>query len=275
MKRLALIFLIFLFSCSVYSADKLSQEYLQNKKHLAVMNPVVENMVERGIRTALKKETRSRWKVKFTGYTLASMKEGIFKSLELSSKNVHYNDMTIPYVHLTSLTDYNYIDYKSDPILFKSNMTYRYDLELDEDTINAALNDEEYQKIIEKVNKKAYPLFVVKDVQTKIHDEKLQIIMTYNFPITRSIRDKKFIATSDFRVFNGKIITKNVHIDKAYGNLGLDKVANLINLLNPLEFTLDLMDSRDCSGIVENINIVDNMVKVDGKIFIKGSSKTK
>ena len=44
----------------------------------------------------------------------------------------------------------------------------------------------------------------------------------------------------------------------------------MLNLLNPLEFTMQLLETKECRANVENVNIVDNKVKVDGKIFIKG-----
>ena len=44
----------------------------------------------------------------------------------------------------------------------------------------------------------------------------------------------------------------------------------MINLLNPLGFTLDLLESKQCDGNIENLDIVDNKVKINGKIFIKG-----
>ena len=71
----------------------------------------------------------------------------------------------------------------------------------------------------------------------------------------------------------GKIKAKNVKIDTAYGNLGLNKVANLINYLNPLEFTIHLLDDNKYNGNIENVNIVDNRVKVDGKIYVKSTDK--
>ena len=94
--------------------------------------------------------------------------------------------------------------------------------------------------------------------------------MDYNFPIIKSSKDKMFIMTSDFMVADGKIRAKNVHIDSSYGRISLNKVTNLINLLNPLEFTLDMLENKQCQGKIENINIVDNRVKVSGKIYVKG-----
>jgi hypothetical protein len=81
------------------------------------------------------------------------------------------------------------------------------------------------------------------------------------------------VARSDFEVVNGVIKAKNVRIDTSYGNIGLNKVANLLNYLNPLEFTLDILDSGKYKTTIENINIVDNKVKVDGKIYVKGEGK--
>ena len=256
---------------NVYSAtDKFSEEYLKNKSHFSPMNRFAESMVERGIKKALKKETGANFDVQFSGYTLSSMKKGIFKYLEITGVDVENNDIILPYVHLKSLSDYNYIDYKKNPIEFKSDMTFQYDIELSEDSINKALQEGDYQKIIKSVNLISGPLFEAKGVRTKIVNSKMYIIMDYNFPIIKASKDRMFIMTSDFIVEKGRIKAKNVHIDSSYGKISLNKVTNLINLLNPLEFTLNMLDNQQCQGKIENMNIVDNRVKVSGKIYVKG-----
>lgn len=253
-----------------FAADKYSQEYLKNKKHFAIMNPVAERLVEHGIKSALRKETKAKFDVKFSGYTLSSMKKGIFKSLELSGKDVQVEEVTIPYVHLKTLTDYNYIDYTTDPVQFKSDMKFAYDLELNDEAINQALKQPEYQKVMNKVNSIAYPLFMIKGVRTKIVKNRVYLVVEYNFPIAPSSKNKTFVSSSNFKVVNGKVKATDVHLDSAYGNISLEKVANLINLLNPLEFTMDLLDSKKCNANIENVNIIDNKIKIDGKIYVKG-----
>jgi len=270
-KLFAILFTLSVLTLSSFGAtDKFSEEYLKNKNHFSPMNRMAERIVEKGIKKALKKETGAKFDVKFSGYTLESMKKGIFKSLELTGVDVEDNDIIIPYVHLKSISDYNYIDYKKNPIEFKSDMTYHYDIELSEDSINKTLQEGDYQKIIKSVNLISGPLFEAKGVRTKIVNSKMYIIMDYNFPIIKSAKDKMFIMASDFYVENGKIKAKNVHIDSSYGKISLNKVTNLINLLNPLEFTLNMLEDKQCQGKIENINIVDTRVKVSGKIFIKG-----
>lgn len=275
MKKLTLILIAFLITITPSFAflDRYSKEYLQSKKHFAVINPVVEAAVESAIKKELKKQTGVKFNVKFTGYTTSSMKKGIFKSLELSGENPTFDGIPIKYAHLRTLTDYNYIDYKQSPVVYKSDMTFAYDIILTDDSLNAALANKKYQKTIDKVNKIAYPLFTIEKVQAKLRQNKLYLVIDYNFPVARMSSDRTFIASSDLKVEQGKIKAKNVFFDTKYGNLGMGRVANLINLLNPLEFTLQMMDSKDCKGNVENVNIVDNKIKVDGKIFVSGDEK--
>ena len=268
-KKLIIFLAFLLFSAPVYSIDKLSQEYLESTNHISFSKGLAEFVAQRAIKKALKKETGASFNVDFSGYTTHSIKNGIFKSLELEGHDVKINEIEIPYVHLKSLSSYNYINYTQNPMVFKSDMTYAYDLILSEESLNAALKDSDYLKVISKVNKIAYPLFVVKGVKTKIIEDKMYIITDYNLPLSKG-KDKSFVAQSDFEVTDGKIKAKNVSISSAYGNLGLNKVANLINYLNPLEFTLNLIDSNKHNGTIENIKIVDNGVKIDGKIYIKG-----
>lgn len=272
MKKILSLFVILFLTADMGFAgvDKLSQEYLQSTNHFTITKPLAEAVAKRAIKKALKKETGARFDVKFEGYTTSSIKRGVFKHLEIEGKDIKVENIIVPYVHLKSLTDYNYVDYTNNPITFKSDMIYAYDILLDDEAINTALKDSDYNKVLSKVNRIAKPFFVIKGARTKIIDNKLYIITDYNLPLAKT-KDKSFVAQSNFEVVNGKIMAKNVSIDTSYGNLGLNKVANLINYLNPLEFTLNLLDDNKHNGTVENVNIVDNKVKVDGKIYVKKS----
>ena len=79
MKKLILFIILCIFIMPVSAeVDKFSKEYLQNNKHIALINPLVEAYVEHEIKSAMKKETGGKYKVHFTGYTTESMKKGIF-----------------------------------------------------------------------------------------------------------------------------------------------------------------------------------------------------
>ena len=272
MKKILLLLLTFgvMTSGMVFAQDKYSQEYLKNHKHFAIMNPIAESMAERVIKKSLKKDTGADFDVKFTGYTLSSMKKGIFKYLEIVGSDVVIEDIPLDYIELRTLSDYNYIDYTQDPPAFKSDMKFAYELKFSEEAMNVALKHSDYQKVLNKVNDIAYPLFQIKGVSTKIRNNRIYILTEYNFPIAPSSKNRVFVSSSDFKVQEGQIKAANVKVDNVYGNLSTNKVANLINLLNPLDFTLKLLDTKKCNAKLENVNIVDNKVQINGKIFVEG-----
>lgn len=271
MKKFLILLIAILFAVPVFAVDKKSAEYLRNKRHLSPMNPIVESIAEKAIKKSLKKETGAKFKVKFEGYTLSSMKAGVFKNLVIKGKNLTVEDIFLPYLELKTVTDYNRIDYTQNPVVAKSDMVFEYNLGLSEKSINDALKSKEYQKTIEKINKRAYPLFVLSDARIRIKDNRVYVIMSYNFPINPAKKDKTLVISTDFNVENGHIKAKNVGLNSAYGNLPIDKVTNLINLLDPLTFTLDVMNDNKCKSRIENVKIEDNIFQINGKMFVEGS----
>lgn len=271
MKRILSIFILMLLTVNVgFAADKYSKDYLQNHKHFAIMKPITEGIAEHIIKSSLKKETGGKYNVKFEGYTTSSIKKGIFKNLEITGENIVAEGIPVPYVHLKSLTDYNYVDYSKDPVEFKSDMKFSYDLLLSEESMNTALQHKDYQKVLDKVNNIAYPLFQITKVSTKIQNNQIYILTEYTFPLASGTKVRVFVASTAFIVKDSKIRAGNIKLNSAYGNLSLEKVANLLNLVNPLEFTLARLNSGKCNAKVENINIVDNKIKINGKIIVKG-----
>ena len=143
-------------------------------------------------------------------------------------------------------------------------------MHLSEKSINDALETKEYQKILRRVNKVAYPMFTLNSSMVKIKNEKLYIIMAYNFPISPRSKDKTFMVSTKLKVVNNEVKPFNIHVDSAYGNIPIQKVTNLINMLNPLNFTIKLIEEKKCNCKIDEIKIADDIIIVNGKIFIKG-----
>lgn len=268
-----LIAMIMCTSSVLAQTDKSSAEYLKNKRHFAPLNPLVESITEKIIKKSLKKSTGENFKVKFDGYTLYSMKQGIFKNLELKGDNFQISGIDVEYLKLKSITDYNKINYKQNPLIIETDMVYTYELHLTENSINQALAHKDYKKNLDKINNIAYPLLVLNDVDAKIKNNKLRITLSYNFPLSPSKKDKTFVVKTGLKVERNKISAENVVIDNSYGALSAEKATNLINLLDPLTFALDLMNTKKCNARVENVKIIDNIIQINGKIYVKGEGK--
>ncbi len=272
MKRFLTFFIIFIvFIMPAFSAaDKTSEDYLKGGIHPGNMSFFAEHVVKTALKHSLKKEIPGKYKVKFKGYTLSSIKKGIFKYLEITGKNVTVNEIEIPYFNLKTITDYNWIDYNQNPVVFKSDMKFDYIMHLSEQSINKALETEDYNKILRNINKKAFPIFTLTNVMVKIKNDKLYIIMSYNFPLAPKAKDRTFMVTGKLKVVNNEIMPYDVAFDSVYGNLPIKKVVNLVNLLNPLNFTVKLIDDKKGNCKIEEIKIVDDIVVINGKIYVEG-----
>lgn len=276
MKRfLAFFIAVFIFTSPCFSAgDKLSEDYLKNNKNPIKMSFVGENIVKSALKHALKKEAPGKYKVKFKGYTLSSLKKGIFKYLEVTGKNVNFDGVEIPYFNVKTLTDYNWVDYNQEPIVFKSDINLDCELHLNEKSINDTLETDEYEKVLCKINTKIFPMISISNVKVKINDNKMHVKIFYNFPLAPREKDKHIMISTGLKVVNNKICTYDVAFDKLYGsNLPLQKVTNLVNLLNPLNFVIKLIDGNQGEGKIEDIKIIDDIVIINGKIYIKGENK--
>ncbi len=271
MKKVLIFLLCVLFVSPVFAqADKYSAEYLKSKKHFSIIKPFVENIAEKKIKKSLEKSLGNNCDVKFKGYSVSSLKKGIFKEFGFEGKDFVIDGVSIPYLQVVSLSDYNYIDYTQKPMAYKSDMVYAYRVKLDENSINQALDKKDYQKTLRKVNALAYPLFVLNDVQIKVKNNKIQTIMSYNFPLFPSNKNKTFAVSSSLKVENHKILAEKVNFNGTYANITPEKVTNLLNLLDPLTFTLSVLNTKKCNTVVENVKIVDNIIEIDGKIYVKG-----
>ena len=154
-----------------------------------------------------------------------------------------------------------------------SDMVYAYELHLTEKSLNQALESKEYKEIIEKLNEKAFPLFVLKGAFINIKNDKLKVILEYNLPIAPSRNDKKIKITTGLKVERDRISANNISIDGSYGKLPPEKITNLLNFLDPLTFTLKLMNTKNCNVRTENVKIIDNIIQINGKIYVKGGVK--
>lgn len=275
MKKYLTFFIITLFfTMPAFSAvDKHTEEYLKNNKNPFSASFLGESIVSSSIKHALKKEAPGRYKVKFKGYSLSSLKKGIFKYLEVTGKNVTADDIKIPFINIKTVTDYNWIDYNQNPVVFKSDIECDFIAHLSETTINDALASKDYERVLRKVNKRAFPVFEINEVRVNLKNNKMYVIMDYNFPLARRDKDLSFTVSSKLKVVNDEVRVMDVLCDGAYKNLQTSKVANLLNMLNPLTFAVKLIDDKHGEVRIKEIEISDDIVIINGKIYIKGEAK--
>ena len=128
------------------------------------------------------------------------------------------------------------------------------------------MTKEEAEKVINIIFQK-YPY------QLKIKNDRLHTIMSYNFPLAPKEKDRTFMVTSKLKIVNNEIFPDDVSYNSVYGNLPIQKVINLINMVNPMNFVVKMADSKQSKAKIKEIKIVDDIVIINGTIHIKGEDK--
>ena len=268
------IFIILIFIAvalpSLSVAADITEDSVKNCKNPIKMSFFGENIAASAIKHALKKEAPGRYKVKIKGYSLSSMKKGVFKYLEITGRHVNANEIEIPFFNIKTVTDYNRIDLSQNSVIIKSDMVFDCNMRLSEKSVNDALETEEYNKVLRKINKKMFPILTLNKVNIKIKNDRMHITMSYNFPLAPREKDRTFTFSSGINIANNEIRPSNISFDTANGNLPLSKVTSLINMLNPLNYTIKFLGDNQCDIKIEQAQIVDDNIIINGKIYIKG-----
>ena len=234
------------------------------------VNTVVENSVG-GLLTkqVLKVASADDLKVDLNSRSARDLKNGIFKSFELSGKNVLVNDIHLVSLALKTLCNFNYVKPVNNDVVFVEDMPMSFDVVMDQDSINKSLTHPRYRQVVADFNKIAasYALgFRVNSTKVAIKANKFYFIVGMNIPHVR--KEQKVVFESDLRVRNGKFDLSQTKL--VSGNLRLDvkKIDFLMNYLNPLEYSVKFLDGHNAKVNVKNMKVEENVLYADGVVIL-------
>ena len=276
MKKFLLMIIAFTISTNFNFAsgatDKYSEAYLKGKKHFSLLTPLAETATSIIIKSTLKSEAKGKYKVKCSAYNLSSLKKGILKNIEVYGKNVYLETVKIPILNVKTVTNYNRIDYTQNPIVIKSDIILDYYTEINENTLKQIIETEKYKEQIKKVNYILSPLITIENINISLINNKIRLDIAYNFPLTKRKSSQICSVTSKIKVFNNKLHLFSDETDKSYTEY---KLAKIINLLDPFNFSSDFLNENKCNIKVEHVNIIDNIIRINGRIFIESDEDIK
>ena len=76
------------------------------------------------------------------------------------------------------------------------------------------------------------------------------------------------MISSDVNVHNGKIILAETEVMNEKLKVDLSKITYLLNNLNPLNFSLKILENKDANLQVQEAVIKDNKINVNGIITV-------
>lgn len=252
------------FKCAEPPTAKLSVS------NITGVNPIAEQIANSIITKQIKQEAKGNFSTKIESYNLSSLKQGIFKSLEINGTNVEAEGFYASSVRLKTLCNYNHIvvNNKENSVTFKENFGMAYTVRLSEADLNRTLQNSSYGAMIRKVNSigNTYKLFNITATSVSIKDNNLYYKMKVLLPLFNV--KQEIVIKTDFKVKNGEIVLDKANLASGGFNFDTDKLAKLINYLNPLEFSMNLFENKDANMQIKEMSIVDNGINVSGIVTV-------
>lgn len=238
--------------------------------NLTGTNYMAEKIANIIIKKEILKDASGDFKVNLQSYNLAALKRGEFKSLEIIGENTQTDGIYASYMRFKTLCDYNYIEVnnKEKTTTFKENFGMAYAIQFTEDDLNKTMQGSAYNELIRRVNSigNSSKLFNISSSSVKIMDDKLVYVMKVIIPLIKVKQD--LAVETDLKVRNGEIVVNEAELITEYFKVDVNKLAKLINYLNPLDFSLKLMKNKDATVQVKEVTIKDSKINVSGLVTV-------
>ncbi len=269
----------FAYTCNDYNCVA---PYNMNNKFRTVTGAVtgLNTLTELKLESIIKKEvlklgSAENVKVDFDSYSARDLKNGIFKSMKISGKNILINDIHLSSLDLATLCNFNYIKQVDKDIIFVEDFPMSFDLTISQDDINRTMQHPRYKKLISDLNLVVGSFAKgVKISSTKValKNRKFYYIVGFSIPFIRS--EQKLVFQADVCIQNGKIELANVKTVSGNFNLDLKRADFLLSRLNPLDFSVNILKNKNAKVKVENLQLSGdgNSISANGIIIVPKES---
>lgn len=279
MKKIVLLVGLLLASSSAVFADcdyQCVAPYNMNNKFRTVMGAVtgVNSLTEKKVESILKKEvlkvgSADELKIDLDSFSPKDLKNGIFKSMHAHGKNVEINGVHLAELDLKTLCDFNYIKQVGDEVIFVEDLPMSFNLTMTQSSLNSSIKSSKYQKVIQDLNQLAasYGLGLkVSSTNVAIKNNKFYFIIGFDIPFVK--REHKLVFETDVKVKNGKIDFYKTKLVSGHFNIDIKVIDFLLNHLNPLDFSVNILKNKDAKITVKNADFRNGVVVADGVIVI-------
>ncbi|MBE7713264.1 MAG: hypothetical protein E7Z87_05935 [Cyanobacteria bacterium SIG26] len=282
MKKVILLSAIMLMFGSVVNAAceyKCVPAYNLNNKFrtLSAAATGFNSLVERKVESIIKKEvlkisSAEKLDVSLQSYSPRDLKRGIFKSLKMNGTNLVMNDVHLSNLKLETLCDFNYIEETQDKVVFHEELPMSFDMTFTQDDFNKTILHDRYQLLVADLNAtiaKYVKGFGISSTKVAVKANKFYMIIGFNLPMVRN--EQKIVVQSDLNIKNGDIDLTNTRIVSGNLKLNLSKVDYMVKRLNPLNFSVNILENQDAKVSVQDVEIINNKIVAKGIIIIPKS----
>ena len=225
----------------------------------------------------LTKATKAKFKVNVKAYSFQDLSHGRFKSIHISGKNLNVNGIYLTSLDLKTLCDFNYVELNKNSIKFKENMIMKFSTEITDADLMKTMKSEGYLDKLNCVNVEGCGITFFKlsgaDVGIKNNKLYFTIRVTSQLLLAKPI---DIVIATDLKVEEGRIVLTKINVGNLPKGIDLSNVVYHLNAMNPLTFSMDVLENKDTKMCIKTVKIVGDKITVNGNILIpKNSSRSK
>lgn len=228
-----------------------------------------EKVAEARIKKELKKVTDQKLNVSVKSYSFQDTLQGRLHSIIISGKNLNLEGVYLSSLELKTLCDFNYVQIDKNPIQFKENMIIRFTTVISDQDLMKTMKSNGYLNKLNCVNVKGCGItfFKLSGAGVSIKNDKLN----FKVKVTSELLLEKPLdidISSDLTIKDGRIVFTKVDLGNISTNVDLSRVGSRLNAMNPLIFSLDVLENKNTKMCIKSVKIVEDKVIVVGNVFI-------
>lgn len=233
-----------------------------------------EMVAEKKIKKDLQKITGANFNVAVKSYSFQDFVHGRFKSIVITGKNLDIHGTYLTYLELKTLCNFNYVQINKNPIRFKENMIVSFKTTISDSDLMKTMESNGYLDRLNCVDVKGCGItfFKLSGADVNIKENKLYFTIRVTSQLLLA-KPLDIIMTTDLKVEDGRIVLTKVNMENLPKGIDLSKVAYHLNAMNPLTFTLNVLENKNTKMCIKSVNIVGDKITVDGNIFIPKNTK--
>lgn len=256
-------------------AYDMSSRGLQITSKITGMTFLTEKIAQMIIKSQIKKATKENFKVEMKSYSAQDLLDGRFKSLKISGKNLQIEDAYLTSFEAKTLCNFNYIEMVNNSIKFKENMVMGFSIEISDTDLRKTMKSSGYLEKLNKINLSGMGMtfFKLSGADVQVKNNKLYFTIKVSTPL--SAKPIPIVVSADLKVEEGNIVMTKVSFVNLYTIIDLSKITYLLNALNPLTFSTDILNNKSSKMSIQKVDIIGDRIFINGTIFIPKNSCSK
>ena len=230
------------------------------------------------VKSELKKSTGAKgFKVKMNSFSAKDLAAGRFRGLDISGDNLVFDGVYVTQFNANTVCDFNYVKATTKDIKFKENFIMKYNMTISDVDLRKTLLSKNYLTFLNSLNIKVGPmnLMELKDVDVKLKADKFYFILKMNNQIFGRNVPVTLNMSSKMKIENGQFKVSEVTFENFNQKISLTQLTNVLNLINPLNFTVDVLNNKNTKLALNNFDIKGNKIMLDGTVFVPKNTEQK